>query len=166
MIQNCKAASISKTVYALLTLSTAVFLFGCQNTLRQKDKVAAATGPTKHSGKWNGTYSFTINGDSEDWRDAQEIILEINKDSILYRAEGYQIYQVYMLSATENPGHALKLHYLSAKDHTESAVLNKTRDFGTISFDGESLVWSSPYIDTSFGNGKKTKPYILKKISH
>ncbi|MBB5635368.1 hypothetical protein HDE68_001256 [Pedobacter cryoconitis] len=115
----------------------------------------------KISEKWYGTYSFTTNEDKEDWREQQKVSLLITKDSIIYHAEGYQIDQTYQLSGKENGG-ALMLDYLNAAGHTESAVLDKTKDFGTIVNENKSYTWSSPYLDLSFGGGK-SKVYVLKK---
>ncbi|MGY0035815.1 hypothetical protein [Pedobacter sp. NJ-S-72] len=85
----------------------------------------------------------------------------VTKDSIVYHAEGYQIDQTYKLSGKESGG-TLMLDYLSAADHTESAVLEKTKDFGTVVNENKSYTWSSPYLDLSFGDGK-SKVYVLKK---
>lgn len=113
------------------------------------------------SEKWYGIYSFTTNEDKEDWREQQKVLLTVTKDSIVYHAEGYQVEQTYKLSGKENGG-ALMLEYLSAADHIESAVLEKTKDFGTIVVENKNYTWSSPYLDLSFGKGK-SKIYILKK---
>ncbi|MDV7698282.1 hypothetical protein N6B72_15260 [Chryseobacterium soli] len=111
--------------------------------------------------KWLGTYSLIINENNEDWRDIHEIQLSISKDSITYLAKGFQLYQYYLLSPIED-GTSLKLKYAKSLDNTESWALNKTKDFGTIIFDGKTYLWSSPYLDINFADGKNKK-YILKK---
>ncbi|RFZ89974.1 hypothetical protein D0C36_23745 [Mucilaginibacter conchicola] len=121
----------------------------------------ATTGGTTVADKWFGTYEFNIDEDHPDWRDMQKISLTISKDSVVYHAEGYQIDQTYLLSATDN-GSSLKLQYKSPIDNTESAVLDKTKDFGTFSNDGKTYKWVCPYIDISFGSGK-SMPYKLNK---
>jgi len=113
------------------------------------------------SEKWYGTYSFTTNEEKEDWREQQKVSLIVTKDSIVYHAEGYQIDQTYKLSGKENGG-ALMLTYLSAAEHTESAVLEKTKDFGMVVHEKEIYTWSSPYLDLSFSGGKN-KIFVLKK---
>lgn len=115
----------------------------------------------KISEKWYGDYYFIINEDHDDWRDQQKISLKITKDSILYHAEGYQIDQTYRLSGKESDDF-LKLDYLSTQDDTESAVLKKIKNFGTITNSNKFYTWSSPYVDLSFGKGK-SKIYILTK---
>lgn len=113
------------------------------------------------SEKWIGSYSLIINENSKDWRDTQDITLDINKDSVIYSVEGYQIYQKYKLSAIEN-NNTLKLKFQSALDDTDSAVLEKTKDFGEMVYDGKNYNWTCPYIDISFMDKKKIT-YILSK---
>lgn len=129
-----------------------------QSEVNQEAMVTAG----KISEKWYGKYRFSTNKDQEDWRTQQDIELDITKDGIVYHAEGYQIDQTYTLSGKEIGG-ALVLNYLSAADHTESAVLAKTKDFGTIICKNKNCTWSSPYLDQSFGNGKNTIYRLTKK---
>jgi len=125
-------------------------------------QVAAVSTPNSISNKWFGTYNINVNEDHSDWRDMQKISLIVTKDSIIYHAEGYQIDQTYLLSGTEN-GASLQLQYKSAKDNTESAVLDKTKDFGTVTNDGTNYKWSCPYIDISFRDGKSSIYTLNKK---
>jgi hypothetical protein len=113
--------------------------------------------------KWYGTYSFFImNGDSEDWREMQGIELRIDKDTVTFTAEGYQLYQYYLLNVRGNDNE-LRFTYSEAIDDSfESAVLEKTKDFGTLIFDGKNYLWNCPYIDISFGDDKQ-ETYILGK---
>ena len=113
--------------------------------------------------KWYGKYSLTLNEDSEDWRNIHDIKLLISKDSIVYSAEGFQLYEFYRLSAKENKSNILNLEFSEAIDNTQNTMhLQKTKDFGTFIFDGEKYSWTCPYIDESFTNGKKNI-YVLKK---
>ncbi|SHL10141.1 hypothetical protein [Chryseobacterium polytrichastri] len=112
--------------------------------------------------KWLGKYSLVINKNDEDWRDIHEIHLNISKDSITYLAKGFQLYQYYLLSPIKKDN-SIKLKYVKSLDNTESWALNKTKDFGTLIFDGQNYIWSCPYIDINFSNGKNKK-YTLRKI--
>ncbi len=51
---------------------------------------------------WDGKYSLTLNEDSEDWRNIHEIKIMIAKDSVTYSAEGFQLYEYYVLTSKEN----------------------------------------------------------------
>lgn len=114
------------------------------------------------SDKWLGIYHVDINENSSNWGDVQKISLLITKDSIQYHAEGYQIDQTYLLSGTDS-GSSLKLQYKSAKDNSESAVLDKTKDFGTLTKGNNSYQWTCPYIDISFREGKSTIYKLVKQ---
>jgi hypothetical protein len=113
------------------------------------------------SNKWYGKYSFVINENSDDWRDIHDISITINKDSITYLAKGFQLYQLYKLSAIEK-NNTLKLAFEKSLDNTDSWALKKTKDFGTITFDNKNYNWECPYIDISYNENKKVS-YILKK---
>lgn len=118
------------------------------------------------SKNWYGKYSLSLNEDSEDWRDIHEITLEISKDSVTYKATGFQLYEFYKLEIKERKEAAIHLNFSKALDNTENQVfLEQTKDFGTISFDGSKYFWKCPYIDESFTDGKK-KTYILKKEAY
>jgi len=54
------------------------------------------------------------------------------------------------------------LTYDASLDNTDSWALQKTKDFGTITFNGEKYIWVSPYIDVNFNNEKKYT-YILER---
>ena len=113
------------------------------------------------SNKWYGKYSFVINENSDDWRDIHDISITINKDSVTYLAKGFQLYQLYKLSAIEK-NNALKLTFEKSLDNTDSWALKKTKDFGTITFDSKNYVWNCPYIDICYNENKKGS-YVLKK---
>lgn len=113
------------------------------------------------SKKWHGKYSLLLNENSDDWRDIHEISITINKDSITYMAEGFQLYHFYLLSAVEKKN-SLKLFFKKRLDNTDSWALKKTKDFGTIAFENKNYIWKSPYIDISY-NDNKYKPYLIKK---
>ncbi|EHQ24976.1 hypothetical protein [Mucilaginibacter paludis] len=127
-----------------------------------KPKPAVVSGSDSISGEWLGTYNININEDHSDWRDMQKISLIVTKDSVIYHAEGYQIDQTYLLSGTEN-GASLQLKYKSALDNTESAVLDKTKDFGTITKNGKDYKWTCPYLNISFTEGKSAVYTLNKK---
>lgn len=117
----------------------------------------------KKSNRWNGVYSFSINEDSDDWRNIHEIKLTISKDSITYLAKGFQLYEYYMLSSKDNEK-TISLNFFKGLDNTENEIhLQKTKDFGTIGLDGKDYVLQSPYIDINLNDGKKQK-YKLKKL--
>ncbi|WP_415325554.1 hypothetical protein [Chryseobacterium sp. MMS23-Vi53] len=112
---------------------------------------------------WKGKYSLILNENSDDWRNIHEISLIISNDSITYSAEGFQLYEYYMLKSSTKDSHSLILNYLKALDDTENERhLQKSKDFGAITFDGKNYIWESPYIDLNFNDGKKRK-YIIKK---
>lgn len=116
---------------------------------------------SKFSDKWHGQYFLTLNENSEDWRNIHEIELNISKDSIIYLAKGYQLYQYYLLSAHEK-GNSLFLTYNKSLDNTDSWALKNTKDFGIISLQGKRYILSSPYLDINFSSGN-TEKYLLKK---
>ena len=111
--------------------------------------------------KWIGNYNFSINQNSEDWRDVQDVSLKISNDSIIYKVEGYQIYQLYKLNAIEK-NNILKLVFEKTLDNTESEVLKKTIDFGEIKLENNKYTWKCPYVDLSFNNDK-SQIYKLQK---
>lgn len=117
------------------------------------------------SAKWNGTYNFTINEKSDDWRDMQDVKLTIKSDSVIFHVEGYQIAQDYKLKINTANNNHLALYYDSSIYGDESAVLQRTKDFGIVTFDNNKYFWKCPYIDESFTDGKK-KTYILKKEAY
>ncbi|QII72245.1 hypothetical protein [Apibacter sp. B2966] len=108
--------------------------------------------------KWYGVY-HVINKESKDWREEQSISLSISKDSIIYEIAGYQMYEKYLLKGEEINSNILSLTYLKYLDGIESAVLEKTKDFGKIYFDGKKYLWKCPYLDFYYHK----KRYRLKK---
>lgn len=120
------------------------------------------TKSSNHRNNWNGAYITSLNENSEDWRNMHDLSLTIKNDSIIYEAKGYQLYQLFYLSGIyEN--NQIKLKFENNLDNTDSWALEKTRDFGTIIFDGKNYIWKSPYIDLYFNDGKKLK-LKLKKL--
>lgn len=113
------------------------------------------------SQKWFGKYSFTMNEESEDWRDVHDISITIGKDSITYLAKGYQLYESYRLYAIEN-NDTLKLTFERDLNNSNNWALKKTKNFGAITFDNKNYNWVCPYIDIKFNDGKNST-YILKK---
>ncbi|MDQ8011826.1 MAG: hypothetical protein REI96_05225 [Flavobacterium nitrogenifigens] len=113
------------------------------------------------SSKWCGKYSFTMNEDSDDWRDMRDISITINKDSVTYLAKGFQLYELYRIYAIEK-NDSLKLTFEKDLNNANSWALKKTKNFGVITFDSKNYNWVSPYIDINFNDGKKNT-YILKK---
>lgn len=146
---------------ALICILSVFFLFSCTNTV-QKEKKQDNPEKVKISSKWYGTYTLSIGGENEDWRDIKDISLKITKDSILFHAEGYQLDQNYRLTATESDS-GLNLHYKNAADNSESAVLRKTKDFGTITSKGKTYKWYSPYVVISFAGSKSGNYTLIKK---
>ncbi len=108
--------------------------------------------------KWHGVY-HVITKESKDWRENQSIYLSISKDSIIYEIAGYQMYEKYLLKGKVINSNILSLTYLKYLDGIESAVLEKTKDFGKIYFDGKKYLWKSPYLDFYYHK----KRYRLKK---
>lgn len=113
------------------------------------------------SQKWFGSYSFTMNEESDDWRDVHDISITINKDSINYLAKGYQLYESYRLYAIES-NDTLKLTFKKDLNNANNWALKKAKNFGTITFDNKNYNWVCPYIDINFNDGKNST-YILKK---
>ncbi|MFH6955932.1 hypothetical protein ACHRV1_00885 [Flavobacterium aquidurense] len=124
------------------------------NTKNKKNKVLL-------NQKWFGRYSFTMNEESDDWRDVHDISITINKDSINYLAKGYQLYESYRLYAIEN-NDTLKLTFEKDLNNANNWALKKTKNFGIITFDNKNYNWVCPYIDINFNDGKNST-YILKK---
>ena len=112
---------------------------------------------------WNGEYNLTLNKDNDDWRNIHEIKLLISDDSVIYSAEGFQLYENYILDYVEK-NNSISLGFAKALNNTENKYhLKNTTDFGKIIFDGKNYIWKSPYIDLNFNNGKK-QSYKLNKI--
>ncbi len=114
------------------------------------------------SEKWYGKYEVTLNNEKDkDWREEINISIQILNNNITFHAGGYQIDQNYFLQANEVNSNLLKLNYYKSADGSESAVLEKIKDFGEIRFDGTNFILKSPYIDESFNDGVKKK-FILR----
>ncbi len=100
----------------------------------------------------NGVYEVTLREDDLNPRNDLTLQLTISGDSIIYKATAYQVYQNYLLDAFPvNKGKLFKLNYKMSLDSTQSAVLNKTHDFGIIQMNEETLQWQgSPYLFENF----------------
>lgn len=110
---------------------------------------------------WYGLYQFTINENSDDWKEKHSISFLVTKDSLIYEAAGYQLFNRYeLLGNIKN--NSLQLKYNKLLDGIESAVLEKTKDFGSITFDGKNYFIESPFINQSFEVGTNRK-YLLNK---
>ena len=110
---------------------------------------------------WFGKYKLIINDNDDDWRDINEVELDISKNSVTYIAKGYQLYQNFKLAVIEK-NNVLYFTFEKANDNTSSWALEKTKDFGVLKLNGEKYIWNSPYIDINFSNGKQSI-YELKK---
>ncbi|MPS72953.1 MAG: hypothetical protein E2590_07335 [Chryseobacterium sp.] len=112
--------------------------------------------------KWYGRYQVLLNED-KDWEEQVSITIDVKHDSLIYEASGYQIFEKYLLKNDEKIGNdVLKLSFDKLLDGSKSFLLEKTKDFGTITFNGKKYTWESPYVNESFMEGKK-KTYVLKK---
>lgn len=109
-----------------------------------------------------GTYKLIINKNDSDWRNMKEIKLIISKKSVNYIAKGYQLYQNFNLLAIGQKD-SLVFTFEKANDNTGSWALEHTKDFGKLVFDGKKYVWSSPYLDISFTDGKKYSYELTKE---
>lgn len=114
------------------------------------------------SDKWIGIYHLNINEDSEDWEKTRSISISIKSDSIIYEAVGYQLFQKYLLTSVSEDN-SIKLYFNKLIDGSESAILKKTTDFGTITKKDTTFIWSSPYINLSFSRGEKQFYTLIKK---
>jgi hypothetical protein len=151
-----------RNLYAILIISAV--MAGCD----QKPKVIVqmpariSSDTLKLSEKWEGNYRITLNDGSEDWRDEHHISLKIKQDSVIYEAEGYQLWEKFQLSAVES-GNSLRLTYKTAFENTESRILDSIHDFGTLTIEENKYVWMAPYINARFEADSIKPRYILKK---
>lgn len=113
------------------------------------------------SEKWIGSYKLIIQGKGSREGNQYNVNLNINKDNVIFELDGYQVYQNFILSATEN-NNEIQLTYKESIDDTKSWALEKTKNFGVITHSNDKYIWSSPYLDISFTDGKKNQ-YVLKK---
>lgn len=116
----------------------------------------------KVSSGWLGNYHINLNDKNEDWKVIKSISLSIKEDSVIYEASGYQLYQKYLLTALEKDS-LINLSFNKILAGSKSAVLDKTKNFGTFSFKEKDFFWSCPYIELSFNEGKSNS-FLLKKI--
>lgn len=113
------------------------------------------------SNKWYGKYKLSISGQGNREGNQYLINLLISKDSIIYSAEGYQIYHKFSLDGEENKS-KLDLKFLEAQDGTNSWALKKTHDFGKIIIENGKYFWTSPFLDISYTDNKPVR-YQLQK---
>lgn len=106
------------------------------------------------SEKWIGSYKLIIQGKGSREGNQYNVNLNINKDNVIFELDGYQVYQNFILSATEN-NNEIQLTYKESIDDTKSWALEKTKNFGVITHSNDKYIWSSPYLDISFTDGKK-----------
>lgn len=78
--------------------------------------------------KWFGKYTLTLNQNNDDWREIYDIKIDISKDSIVYEAKGYQLYQRFLLSG------------ISKKDTLFLYISNIEDNIGGVNFDEESKI--------------------------
>lgn len=104
--------------------------------------------------KWVGNYHIDLQGKGDQEGEEYKISLNISKDSIIYSAEGYQLYQRFLLSAVEENS-ALTLKYKESLDGTNSWALKNTQDFGKIYLRNGKYIWESPFLNISFTNNQK-----------
>ncbi|MCP2025478.1 hypothetical protein L1276_000618 [Flavobacterium sp. HSC-32F16] len=89
------------------------------------------------------------------------VSLNIKKDSIIFEIEGYHVSQKYLLKGTEIKN-KLKLELIKDLTQFENPQIEKIKDFGAITYDGNKYILACPYIDLNFGYGVK-QICILKK---
>ena len=110
--------------------------------------------------KWFGKYTLTLNQNNDDWREIYDIKIDISKDSIVYEAKGYQLYQRFLLSG------------ISKKDTLFLYISNIEDNIGGVNFDEESKIIMEGeqfFIKNAYINSlsKKTNSsYKLEKERH
>ena len=110
--------------------------------------------------KWFGKYTLTLNQNNDDWREIYDIKIDISKDSIVYEAKGYQLYQRFLLSG------------ISKKDTLFLYISNIEDNIGGVNFDeeskiimkGEQFFIKNAYINSS--SKKTNSSYKLEKERH
>lgn len=116
---------------------------------------------TSLSKKWLGNFQLTLHGKGAPEGNEYNVNLIINKENVIFELEGYQVYQNFILEASEI-SNGIKLTYKESIDETKSWALEKTKDFGIITYKNGKYFWDSPYLDISYSDGKKFV-YELKK---
>lgn len=134
------------------------FLYEKKYNIQKKIQQSIKT----YGDKWFGNYQTQINKKSNDANTMHIVSLKIKKDSIIFEINGYHVSQKYLLSAKEVEN-KLKLELIKDLTEFEDPQIQKIKDFGVITYDGNKYILSSPYIDINFGYGVK-QMCVLKKI--
>ncbi|KAF2333763.1 hypothetical protein [Flavobacterium daemonense] len=159
-IKNCVSSDL-KIKENILTSKIEVNVFCKSKIVKTWGFKSVNVNESQIPSNWLGNYHMNINEESKDWREIKSISVSITKDSIVYEAAGYQLFERYLLKIKKN-NNAINLSFDKIINGSQNAVLEKTKDFGEILYDGKNYNWICPYIDISFMNGKKNK-YVLKK---
>ncbi|REC60669.1 hypothetical protein DRF65_19695 [Chryseobacterium pennae] len=148
---------IKCTIPVLISLAIIVFLSCKENTKTfsiPSEDVSSFVTDTLNQNKWIGNYDINLQGKGEREGNEYKINLKISKDSVIYYAEGYQLYQRFLLSAVEENS-ILTLKYKESLDGTNSWALKNTQDFGKIYLRNGKYFWESPFLNISFTNNQK-----------
>lgn len=124
-----------------------------------KEKTPENINPYGNS--WLGHFKTQINKNSDDTNTIHTVSLNIKKDSIVFQIYGYHVSQKYLLKAREE-NNKLKLEFIKDLTEFDDPQIEKIKDFGVITFDGNKYKLSSPFIDINFGYGVN-QICILKK---
>lgn len=154
--KDLKASSISSESVSNTTDTGKIINhqeFSDQNNNLIREKIR------NQNNKWIGNYYFDLQGKGEREGNEYKIYLNISKDSVIYYAESYQLYQKFLLKAVEN-NNSLDLKYQESLDGTNSWALAKTQDFGKLYLKDGKYMWESPFLNISFTNNQKVT-YIL-----
>jgi hypothetical protein len=148
---------IKYTIPVLISLAIIVLLSCKENTktsLVSNEDVSSSVIDTLNQNKWIGNYNLDLLGKGDLEGEEYKIGLNISKDSVIYYAEGYQLYQRFLLNPIEE-NNTLHLQYKQSLDGTKSWALRKTLDFGKIYLKNGKYVWESPFLNTCFTNNQK-----------
>ncbi|MFP3831716.1 DUF5991 domain-containing protein [Chryseobacterium sp. SIMBA_028] len=160
--QNTKTSSIS-TENVSNTVDTGKII-SLQKVSDHNNIVREETRNQDTLNKWIGDYHFDLHGKGEREGYEYKINLKISKDSVIYYAEGYQLYQKFLLKVVEN-NNSLDLQYQESLDGTNSWALAKTHDFGKLYLKDGKYMWESPFLDISYTNNQKVTYLLNNKNS-
>lgn len=158
---------IKYTITVLISLAIVVLLSCKENTktsLISNEGVSSSVIDTLNQNKWIGNYNLDLLGKGDLEGEEYKISLHISKDSVIYYAEGYQLYQRFLLNAVEENS-ALILKYKESLDGTNSWALKNTQDFGKIYLRNGKYVWESPFLNICFTNNQKMMYNLNNKNS-
>ncbi|PWN66521.1 DUF5991 domain-containing protein [Chryseobacterium oncorhynchi] len=155
--QNTKTSYIS-TENVSNTVDTGKII-NPQKVSDHNDKVREEARNQDTLKKWIGDYHFDVHGKGEREEYEYKINLNISKDSVIYYAEGYQLYQKFLLKVVEN-NNSLDLKYQESLDGTNSWALAKTHDFGKLYLKDGKYMWECPFLNISFTDNQKVA-YLL-----